>query len=255
MSASHRDKRKNNLTSINIANTAGAISWKTFGSTWTSKTFVPFTVWPKRLQAVFQSLPNTSEYSVRYNSDHTEVKVIDGNGNAVPFGQPGELCVRGHMTFMDYNGDAEKTREVCGPNRCFRTWDQFVLQAGGYANIVGRLKEMIIRGGENLCPREIEDFLNSRCSRDTCHQKIENRQFGNLKFIDFLWQEFQMNAWEKKFVRRRLESDLKRRTRFCRRMVVLILKSLMNFQEHSGNIEKFKFVEAVAEKLKAMMSE
>lgn len=148
----------------------------------TSKTFVPYTDSPKRLQqvreflvriveingshfVVFQSLPNDSndtlENSVGYISDHTEVKVIDGNGKVVPFGQPGELCVRGYMTLMDYYDDAEKTKEVLGADRWFRTGDQFVLQASGYANIVGRLKEMIIRGGENLYPREIEDFLNT----------------------------------------------------------------------------------------------
>lgn len=115
--------------------------------------------------AVFQSLPSddneTLENSVGFISDHTEVKVIDQSGNPVPLGQPGELCVRGYMTLIDYYDDAEKTKEVLGADGWFRTGDQFVLYENGYANIVGRLKEMIIRGGENIYPREIEDFLNT----------------------------------------------------------------------------------------------
>lgn len=123
--------------------------------------------------AVFQSLPDDSndtlENSVGYISDHTEVKVIDSKGNAVPFGEPGELCVRGYMTLMDYYDDAEKTKEVLGADRWFKTGDQFVLKENGYANIVGRLKEMIIRGGENIYPREIEDFLNTHPDIEETH--------------------------------------------------------------------------------------
>lgn len=115
--------------------------------------------------AVFQSLPSDSnetlQDSVGFISDHTEVKVIDGSGNPVPFGQPGELCVRGYMTLLDYYDDTEKTTEVLGADGWFKTGDQFVLHENGYANIVGRLKDMIIRGGENIYPREIEDFLNT----------------------------------------------------------------------------------------------
>lgn len=123
--------------------------------------------------AVFQSLPDDSndtlENSVGYISDHTEVKVIDGDGNAVPFGAPGELCVRGYMTLMDYFDDEVKTKEVLGTDRWFKTGDQFVLYENGYANIVGRLKEMIIRGGENIYPREIEDFLNTHPNVEESH--------------------------------------------------------------------------------------
>lgn len=123
--------------------------------------------------SVFQSLPKdgneTLENSVGYICDHTEAKVIDANGNAVPFGQPGELCVRGYMTLMDYYDDEEKTKEVLGADRWFRTGDQFVMYENGYGNIVGRLKEMVIRGGENIYPREIEDFLNTHPNVKEAH--------------------------------------------------------------------------------------
>lgn len=181
---SKQKELKANLPSIHIANTAGAICTpnllKDIRKHLNVKNVRSIYGLTETTAAIFQSLPNddnaTLENSVGYISDHTEVKVIDGNGNVVPFGQPGELCVRGYMTLMDYYDDAEKTKEVLGPDRWFKTGDQFVLEANGYANIVGRLKEMIIRGGENLFPREIEDFLNT-------HPDVkESHVIGRLRF-------------------------------------------------------------------------
>jgi medium-chain acyl-CoA ligase, mitochondrial len=158
-----------NLPRINFANTAGAICTpsllKDIRSHLNVRNVRSIYGLTETTAAVFQSLPDddsdTLQSSVGFISDHTEVKVIDCNGRTVPFGEPGELCVRGYMTLMDYYDDAEKTKEVLGSDRWFKTGDQFVLHPNGYANIVGRLKEMIIRGGENLYPREIEDFLNT----------------------------------------------------------------------------------------------
>ncbi|XP_061393876.1 medium-chain acyl-CoA ligase ACSF2, mitochondrial [Musca vetustissima] len=99
--------------------------------------------------------------TVGHIQDDIEVKVIDKDGNTVPFGQPGELCVRGYLTMLGYYGDEQKTKETIGSDKWLRTGDQFVLQPDGYGRIVGRLKEMIIRGGENIFPKEIEDFLNT----------------------------------------------------------------------------------------------
>lgn len=93
--------------------------------------------------------------------DQMEAKVVDREGNIVPFGSPGELWIRGYGTMLGYWGDKLKTEEVLGSDRWFRTGDQFVLQPDGYGQIVGRLKEMIIRGGENIYPKEIEDVLNT----------------------------------------------------------------------------------------------
>ncbi|XP_043650714.1 medium-chain acyl-CoA ligase ACSF2, mitochondrial [Drosophila teissieri] len=114
---------------------------------------------------IFQSLPGDSSdvvlNSVGHLTDHIEAKVVDAEGRCVPFGQPGELCVRGYTTMLGYHGDEAKTKETIGNDRWLRTGDQFVLEANGYGRIVGRLKEMLIRGGENIFPKEIEDFLNS----------------------------------------------------------------------------------------------
>ncbi|GAB0099949.1 hypothetical protein DMENIID0001_158530 [Sergentomyia squamirostris] len=97
--------------------------------------------------------------TVGYVQDNIEAKVIDKEGQLVPFGTPGELCVRGYFTMIGYWGDEQKTRETLGTDGWLRTGDQFVLQADGYGRVVGRLKEMIIRGGENIFPKEIENFL------------------------------------------------------------------------------------------------
>lgn len=115
--------------------------------------------------SVFQSLPSDSNETVQefvgHVGDNIEVKVVDTEGNTVPFGQPGELCLRGYFTMLGYWEDEVKTKETIGEDKWLKTGDQFVLYENGYGKVVGRLKEMIIRGGENLFPREIEDFLNT----------------------------------------------------------------------------------------------
>lgn len=113
--------------------------------------------------SLFQSLPDdkseTVLNSVGFVSDNIEVKVVDSDGNTVPFGQPGELCVRGYVTMLGYWDDEKRTQEIMGNDKWLKTGDQFILREDGYGQIVGRLKEMLIRGGENIFPKEIEDFL------------------------------------------------------------------------------------------------
>ncbi|XP_025193594.1 acyl-CoA synthetase family member 2, mitochondrial-like [Melanaphis sacchari] len=93
--------------------------------------------------------------------DHVEAKVVDTNGDMVPFGTSGELLIRGYLIMSGYFNDEEKTKETIDSSGWLHTGDQFVLFEDGYGNHVGRLKEMIIRGGENLFPKEIEYFLES----------------------------------------------------------------------------------------------
>jgi fatty-acyl-CoA synthase len=90
---------------------------------------------------------------------HLEVKVIDEKGNIVPRGQPGELCTRGYSVMIGYWDDKEKTKEALDEDGFMHTGDLATIDAEGYCNIVGRIKDMVIRGGENLYPREIEEFL------------------------------------------------------------------------------------------------
>ncbi|THD05984.1 AMP-binding protein [Rhodanobacter lindaniclasticus] len=88
-----------------------------------------------------------------------EVKLVDERGRIVPRGTPGELCTRGYSVMLGYWEDESRTREVIDAARWMHTGDLATLDADGYCRIVGRLKDMIIRGGENVYPREIEEFL------------------------------------------------------------------------------------------------
>jgi fatty-acyl-CoA synthase len=90
---------------------------------------------------------------------HLEVKIVDLSGRIVPIGTPGELLTRGYAVMLGYWNDEERTREAIDAARWMHTGDLATLDAEGYCNIVGRIKDMVIRGGENVYPREIEEFL------------------------------------------------------------------------------------------------
>ncbi|ESZ66897.1 AMP-binding protein [Mesorhizobium sp. C120A] len=90
---------------------------------------------------------------------HVEVKAIDADGATVAVGAPGELCTRGYSVMKGYWDDAEKTREAIDSDGWMHTGDLATIDAEGYCNIVGRAKDMVIRGGENVYPREVEEFL------------------------------------------------------------------------------------------------
>ncbi|MER7321799.1 AMP-binding protein [Streptomyces albidoflavus] len=91
---------------------------------------------------------------------HLEVKVVDpGTGITVERGEAGELCTRGYSVMLGYWQEPERTAEAVDPAGWMHTGDLAVLRRDGYVEIVGRIKDMIIRGGENIYPREIEEFL------------------------------------------------------------------------------------------------
>ncbi|WP_433346418.1 AMP-binding protein [Microtetraspora malaysiensis] len=91
---------------------------------------------------------------------HIEVKVVDPvSGLTLPHGEPGELCTRGYSVMLGYWEQPEATAEAIDTARWMHTGDLAVMDAEGYVNIVGRIKDMVIRGGENIYPREIEEFL------------------------------------------------------------------------------------------------
>ena len=91
---------------------------------------------------------------------HLDIKIIDPeNGQVLPVGQSGELCTRGYSVMLGYWGDEAKTREAIDSDGFMHTGDLAVMDEEGYVNIVGRMKDMVIRGGENIYPREVEEFL------------------------------------------------------------------------------------------------
>ena len=100
---------------------------------------------------------------------HTEVKVVDKEGRIVPTGTPGELLTRGYCVMPGYWNDPEKTSQAIDAAGWIASGDIATLDAEGYGRIVGRTKDMLIRGGENIFPREIEEFLYQ-------HPKVEDVQ-------------------------------------------------------------------------------
>ncbi len=100
---------------------------------------------------------------------HVEVKIVDSEGRIVAPNTPGELCTRGYSVMLGYWDDEERTAEAIDRAGWMHTGDLATLDEDGYCNIVGRLKDMVIRGGENIYPREIEEFLYR-------HPKIEAAQ-------------------------------------------------------------------------------
>jgi fatty-acyl-CoA synthase len=90
---------------------------------------------------------------------HLEVKIVDADGRVVPRGTPGELCTRGYSVMRGYWDDPLRTAEAIDPARWMHTGDLATIDGAGFCNIVGRIKDMVIRGGENVYPREVEEFL------------------------------------------------------------------------------------------------
>jgi fatty-acyl-CoA synthase len=91
---------------------------------------------------------------------HLEIKIIDpATGLTVPPGQPGELCTRGYSVMLGYWAQPDKTAEVIDQARWMHTGDLAVMDVDGYINITGRIKDLVIRGGENVYPREVEELL------------------------------------------------------------------------------------------------
>ncbi|XP_043266982.1 medium-chain acyl-CoA ligase ACSF2, mitochondrial isoform X2 [Venturia canescens] len=121
----------------------------------------------------FQSLPNESpeltENTVGHLSDHLEAMVVDDTGSPVPMGSMGELWLRGYSMMMKYWDDDVSTKKVLTDDGWLKTGDQFVLRPDGYGRIVGRYKDMIIRGGENIFPKEIEHYLESHPDVQEAH--------------------------------------------------------------------------------------
>jgi fatty-acyl-CoA synthase len=103
---------------------------------------------------------------------HVEVKIVDSDGRIVPRGMPGELLTRGYSVMLGYWDDEARTRESIDTARWMHTGDLATIDDEGYCSIVGRIKDMVIRGGENIYPREIEEYLYR-------HPKIQDVQiFG-----------------------------------------------------------------------------
>ncbi|XP_028935792.1 medium-chain acyl-CoA ligase ACSF2, mitochondrial isoform X3 [Ornithorhynchus anatinus] len=106
---------------------------------------------------------------------HTEARVVDSETDEVlPLGTPGELQTRGYCVMLGYWGDPQKTHEAISEDGWYRTGDMAILDEHGFCKIVGRYKDMIIRGGENIYPAELEDFLHR-------HPQVQEAQVVGVK--------------------------------------------------------------------------
>jgi fatty-acyl-CoA synthase len=115
---------------------------------------------PVSTQTAFDDPLEKRVGSVGRVGPHLEIKIIDPvSGDTVARGDSGEFCTRGYSVMKGYWNDPERTREAIDADGWMHTGDLATMDDQGYANIVGRSKDMVIRGGENLYPREIEEFL------------------------------------------------------------------------------------------------
>jgi fatty-acyl-CoA synthase len=174
---------------------------------------------------------------------HVEVKVVDLDGKIVKRGERGELCTRGYSVMLGYWEETEKTADVLDANGWMHTGDIAVIDDGGYCNIVGRIKDLVIRGGENLYPREIEEFLYR-------HPKIQDVQIFGV--ADTRYGE-ELCAWIR--VRSGETLTMEEVRAFCDGQIAHNkIPRYVEFVEEfpmtvTGKIQKFVMREAVEERL------
>ena len=174
---------------------------------------------------------------------HVEVKLVDERGQVVPRGERGELCTRGYSVMLGYWEDEARTREAIDEAGWMHTGDLAVIDEDGYCTIVGRLKDMIIRGGENVYPREIEEFLYT-------HPKVQDVQvFGvpDPKFGE------QVCAWIQ--LREGCQSSEAEIQSYCRHHLAYFkVPHYVRFVDAfpmtvTGKVQKYLMPEAMAEEL------
>ncbi len=175
---------------------------------------------------------------------HLEVKIVDAEtGGIAPIGVTGELCTRGYSVMHGYWDDADKTREAIDGERWMHTGDLATMDDEGYVNIVGRIKDMVIRGGENVYPREIEEFLYR-------HPKVQDVQVVGVP--DKKYGE-ELCAWIVVKPGQKLTEDEVRQ--FCQGQIAHYkVPRYLRFVEGfpmtvTGKIQKFKIRDAMKEQL------
>ncbi len=174
---------------------------------------------------------------------HVEIKIVDGDGRTVPPGTPGELCTRGYSVMLGYWDDPERTAEAIDRAGWMHTGDLATLDEDGYCNIVGRIKDMVIRGGENVYPREIEEFLFR-------HPKIEAVQVVGVP--DARYGE-ELCAWVK--LRPGVSASAEEIQGFCKDQIAHYkIPRYIKFVDAfpmtvTGKVQKFLMREAMIEEL------
>jgi fatty-acyl-CoA synthase len=172
-----------------------------------------------------------------------EVKLVDPDGRVVPIGEPGEVCTRGYSVMLGYWEDEEQTRDTIDEARWLHSGDIGTMDEDGYLRIVGRIKDMIIRGGENIYPREVEEFLYT-------HEAINEVQVFGIP--DAKMGE-EVCAWVQLEEDQTLtEEDVKA---FCKGQITHFkIPKYVRFVDEfpmtvTGKIQKFKMSEMMVEEL------
>jgi fatty-acyl-CoA synthase len=175
---------------------------------------------------------------------HVEIKIVDpATGAIVPRGMTGEFCTRGYLVMLGYWENEAATRQAIDPARWMHTGDLATMDDAGYVNIVGRIKDMIIRGGENVYPREIEEFLYTHPDvSDVQVIGVPSAQYGE-----------EVMAWVRPREGARLTGD--ELAAFCRgRIASYKIPRYWKFVDAfpmtvTGKIQKFRMREAAIEEL------
>ena len=174
---------------------------------------------------------------------HVEIKIVDPiTGGVVPRGTPGELCTRGYLVMLGYWNNEAATRQAIDAGRWMHTGDLAAMDPEGYINIVGRIKDMVIRGGENIYPREIEEFLYTHPAvADVQVIGVPSREYGE-----------EVMAWVK--LRQGAEATGEQLTEFCRGKIAHFkIPRYWKFTDSfpltvTGKVQKFRMREmAIAE--------
>ncbi len=179
---------------------------------------------------------------------HIEIKIVDADGRVVPRGTKGELLTRGYCVMPGYWRDPERTAKAIDDARWIASGDLAVLDEEGYCQIVGRIKDMVIRGGENIFPREIEEFLYS-------HPGIEEVEVFGVP--DEKYGE-EICAWIK--LREGQTADENEIRDFCREKIAHFkIPKHIRFVDAfpmtvTGKVQKYVMREQMAEELKRRMA-
>ena len=185
----------------------------------------------------------TETSPVNHMTDYQEIKIIDESGRVVPLGDKGELCCRGYSVMQGYWDDEARTNETIDATGWLHSGDLAEMDEEGYVQIVGRIKDMIIRGGENVYPREVEEFLYTHPDiQEVQVFGIPDERYGEIVCA---WVQLKQNATLN-------EEDVKS---FCRDQITHFkVPSLVRFVDEfpmtvTGKIQKFKMRETMIEQL------
>jgi fatty-acyl-CoA synthase len=182
--------------------------------------------------------------SVGRPAAHCETKIVDAEGHTLPVGEKGEICCRGYAVMHGYWDDEERTRETIDAQGWLHSGDIGLMDAEGYVQVTGRIKDMIIRGGENIYPREVEEFLYT-------HPDIQDVQVFGV--ADAKYGE-QVCAWIRVRPGAVLDADQVRE--FCKdRITHFKVPQFIRFVDDfpmtvTGKVQKFRMREQMIEELR-----